>query len=245
MEENTTWTGDVDTISYDSSGEEIKIAAGIKTFRFTSSSTDEDKSTVDTYAEVKYYATGILPENPGTIVSTKPSFFKANEGVQFVDSNTDNPVRPNPLAQTFKVENYDGGVFTTGIDLYFNKKSNIIPVKVYLTNVDFDKPGKNIIPGTEKVISPFTFLKIFTNGNVNVTQGESITGSTSAASGPLAKIMDKKGVDLVPSSSGRYLLTNEQVYTMVLDNHNGRSFNQNECGKSKICFEKLYGSNGY
>jgi hypothetical protein len=227
-EENTTWTGDVDTISYDSSGEEVKIAAGIKTFRFTSSSTDEDKSTVDTYAEVKYYATGILPENPGTIVSTKPSFFKANEGVQFVDSNTDNPVRPNPLAQTFKVENYEGGVFTTGIDLYFNKKSNKIPVKVYLTNVDSDKPGKNIIPGTEKVISPFTFLKIFTNGNVNITQGESITGSTSAASGPLAKIIDKNGVDLVPSSSGRYLLTNEQVYTMVLDNHNGRSFNQNE-----------------
>ena len=227
-EENTTWTGDVDTVSYDSSGEEVKIAAGIKTFRFTSSSTDEDKSTVTTYAEVKYYATGILPENPGTIVSTKPSFFKANEGVQFIDSNTDNPVRPNPLAQTFKVENYDGGVFTTGLDLYFNKKSNKIPVKVYLTNVDSDKPGKNIIPGTEKVISPFTFLKIFTNGNVYVTQGESITGSTSAASGPLAKIIDKNGVDLVPSSSGRYLLTNEQVYTMVLDNHNGRSFNQNE-----------------
>jgi hypothetical protein len=227
-EENTTWTGDVDTISYDSSGEEVKIAAGIKTFRFTSSSTDEDKSTVDTYAEVKYYATGILPENPGTIVSTKPSFFKANEGVQFVDSNTDNPVRPNPLAQTFKVENYDGGVFTTGVDLFFSNKSNRIPIKVYLTNVDSDKPGKNIIPGTEKVISPFTFLKIFTNGNVYLTQGESITGSTSAASGPLSKIIDKNGVDLVPSSSGRYLLTNEQVYTMVLDNHNGRSFNQNE-----------------
>ncbi len=227
-EQNATWTGDVDTVSYDAAGEEIKISTGVKTFRFTSSSTNEDKSTVDTYAEVKYYATGILPENPGTIVSTKPSFFKANEGVQFVDSNTDNPVRPNPLAQTFKVENYDGGVFTTGVDLFFSKKSNRIPVKVYLSNVDSDKPGKNIIPGTEKVLSPYTFLKFFTNGNVYVTQGETITGSTSAASGPLAKIIDKNGVDLVPSSSGKYLLTNEQVYTMVLDNHNGRSFNPNE-----------------
>ena len=227
-EQNATWTGDVDTVSYDAAGEEIKISTGVKTFRFTSSSTNEDKSTVDTYAEVKYYATGILPENPGTIVSTRPSFFKANEGVQFVDSNTDNPVRPNPLAQTFKVENYDGGVFTTGLDLFFSKKSNRIPVKVYLSNVDSDKPGKNIIPGTEKVLSPYTFLKFFTNGNVYVTQGEKITGSTSAASGPLAKIIDKNGVDLVPSSSGKYLLTNEQVYTMVLDNHNGRSFNPNE-----------------
>ena len=226
--ENATWTGDVDTVNYDSSGEEVRISTGVKTFRFTSSATDEDKATVDTYAEVKYYATGILPENPGTIVSTKPSFFKANEGVQFVDSNTDNPIRPNPLAQTFKVENYDGGVFTTGLDLFFSKKSNRIPVKVYLTNVDSDKPGKNIIPGTEKVLSPYTFLKFFTNGNVYVTQGETATGSTSAASGPIAKIIDKNGVDLVPSSSGKYLLTNEQVYTLVLDNHNGRAFIPNE-----------------
>ena len=115
--ENTTWTGDVDTVDYDNLAEEINISTGIKTFRFTSSSTNADKANVDTYAEVKYYSTGILPENPGTIVSTKPSFFKANEGVQFVDSNTDNPVRPNPLAQTFKVENYDGGVFLSLIHI--------------------------------------------------------------------------------------------------------------------------------
>ncbi len=226
--ENATWGGDVTTVDYDTDAEEIRIGTGVKTFRFTSSSTDEDKADVDTYAEVKYYATGILPENPVSIISTKPSFFKANEGVQFVDSNTDNPVRPNPLAQTFKVENYDGGVFTTGVDLYFNKKSNSIPIKVYLSNVDSDKPGKNIVPGTEKVLSPFTFLKFYTNGNVYVTKGESVTGATSAARGPVEKIVDKNGTELIPSASGRFLLTNEQVYTLVLSNHNGRSFAQNE-----------------
>ena len=226
--QNATWGGDVDTVDYDTDSEEVRVTTGVKTFRFTSSDSDADKLTVSTYAEVKYYATGILPENPVSIISTKPSFFKANEGVQFVDSNTDNPVRPNPLAQTFKVENYDGGVFTTGIDLYFNKKSNKVPVKVYLTNVDSDKPGKNIIPGTEKILSPFTYVKFFTNGNVYITKGENVTGVTSAASGPIEKVIDKNGVDLVPSSSGRFLLTNEQVYTLVLNNHNGRSFNQNE-----------------
>ena len=226
--ENATWTGDVNTVDYDDTAEELRVSTGIKTFRFTSSATDADKLTVDTYAEVKYYATGVLPENPSSIISTKPSFFKANEGVQFVDSNTDNPVRPNPLAQTFKIENFDGGVFTTGVDLYVSKKSSSIPVKVYLTNVESDKPGKNIIPGTEKVLSPSTFLKFYSNGNVYVTKGEMVTGATSAASGPVDKIIDKNGVDLVASSSGKFLLTNEQVYTLVLSNHNGRSFNQNE-----------------
>ncbi len=225
---NASWTGDVDTVDYDTSSESFSVPTGIKTFRFTSSSTDEDKLNVDTYAEVKYYATGILPENPVSIISTKPAFFKANEGVQFIDSNTDNPIRPNPLAQTFKVENYEGGMFATGIDLFFNTKSSTIPVKVYLTNVDSDKPGKNIVPGSEKVLSPFSFIKFFTNSNVYVTKGEVVTGSSSAATGPIAKIIDKNGIELTASSTGRYLLTNEQVYTMVLDNNNGRSFIPNE-----------------
>ena len=71
----------------------------------------------ETYAEVKYYATGAIPDNPSSIISTSPAFFKSNEGTQLTASNTANPVRPNPLAQTFKVENFDGGVFTTGVDL--------------------------------------------------------------------------------------------------------------------------------
>ena len=226
--ENTTWTGDVDTVDYDTAAEEVRISTGVKTFRFTSSATNADKATVDTYAEVKYYATGILPENPTSIVSTRPAFFKANEGVQFVESNTDNPIRPNPLAQTFKVENYEGGVFVTGVDLFFKEKGNKIPIKVYLTDVESEKPSKNIVPGSEKVLSPYTFIKFYTNGNVYVTKGESVTGSSSAASGPIQTVIDKNGTELIASSSGKFQLTNEQVYTLVLSNHNGRAFTPNE-----------------
>ena len=226
--ENATWTGDVDTIDYDTSGEEIRLTTGNLTFRFTSSATDAPRDTVDTYAEVKYYATGILPENPASIVSTKPAYFKSNEGVQIINSNTDNPLRPNPLAQTFKVQNFDGGLFVTGIDLFFSTKSTDIPIKVYLTDVVSSKPGKNVVPGTEKVLNPNTFLKCYASGNIIVTKGESVTGAKSAASGPILKIIDKNGVEVVPSASGKFSLTNEQVYTLVLSNHNGKSFVQNE-----------------
>ena len=226
--QNATWGGDVDTVAYDTNAEEINFTAGELTFRFTSSATNESKETVDTYAEVKYYASGTLPQNPSSIVSTKPSYFKANEGVQLIESNTDNPVRPNPLAQTFKVENLDGGCFVTGVDLYFNKKSTNIPVKTYITNVDAEKPGKNIVPGTEKVLSPNTFLKCTASGNMSVYKGENVTGASSAASGPILQIFDKNNVELVATASGRYSLTNEQVYTVVLSNHNGRSFSANE-----------------
>ena len=226
--ENATWTGDIATVDYENTEDELRFTTGELTLRFTSSSTNEDKSTVDTYAEVKYYATGVLPENPASIVSTRPSYFKSNEGVQFVDSNTDNPIRPNPLAQTFKIENYNGGLFVTGVELFFNKKSSSIPVKTYITNVDYDKPSKNIVPGTEKTLSPETYLKCYTNGNLSVTKGEYVVGKSSASSGPISRIIDKNGVELTPSSTGVYALTNEQVYTLVLSNHNGRAFIQNE-----------------
>ena len=67
--ENATWTGDVDTVAYDTDAEEVSITSGSLTFRFTSSATNAAKEDVDSYTEVKYYATGILPENPGSIGS--------------------------------------------------------------------------------------------------------------------------------------------------------------------------------
>ena len=226
--ENAVWNGDVDNLSYDTDSEQVTLTAGTLTFRFTSSATNEAKEGVDSYTEVKYYATGILPQNPDSIISTKPAIFKSNEGVQLIESNTDNPVRPNPLAQTFKIENFDGGVFVTGLDLFFSKKSTNIPIKTYITNVDAEKPGKSIVPGSEKTLSPNTFLKCFASGNMSITKGETVTGNSSAASGPILQVFDKNNVELVASASGRYSLTNEQCYTVVLSNHNGRSFTPNE-----------------
>ena len=226
--ENTSWTGNVDTVLYDDAGDEVRFTTGIKTIRFTSSSTDADKDSADTYAEVKYYATGVIPDNPSSIVSTSPAFFKANEGTQLTDSNTSNPIRPNPLAQTFKVENFDGGVFATGVDLFFNAKSDDIPIRVYLTDVQNSKPGKNIIPGTQKVLCPETYLRVVASANLSITQGEKVTGSVSNASGPISKVYDKNKLEVTPSSSGIFSLTSDQVYTLVLSNHTGVSFQQDE-----------------
>ena len=226
---NSRWTGDVRTLVYDNTTEEVNFTTGELTIRFTSSSTNENKKGVDSYSEVKYYASGILPQNPAGIVSTMPSYFKANEGIQQIDSNTDNVDRPNPLAQTFKVENYEGGVFATAIDLFVKRKSANVPLKVYLTNVDSGKPGKNVLPGSESVMSPNTFLKCFASGTLKIVKGELITGSNSGASGPLTRILDKNNIEINPSTStGEFQLSNEEVYTLILDNNNGISFRQNE-----------------
>ncbi len=225
--ENAVWTGNVDSVVYDD-GDEVRFTTGALTIRFTSSSTDSDKNSVETYAEVKYYATGLIPENPSSIVSTTPSFFKANEGTQVTDSNTGNPLRPNPLAQTFTVSDYEGGVFATGVDLFFAKKSETIPIRVYLTDVVSGKPGKNIIPGTQKVLTPETYLRVIASDTLYVTKGEKVTGSSSNASGPISRVFDKNNIEVVPSTTGVFTLTNDQVYTITLDNHNGSTFLQDE-----------------
>ena len=59
-------------------------------------------------------------------------------------------------------------MFVTGADLYFSKKSGDIPVKVYISNVDSDKPGKNVVPGTEKVLAPSTYLKVYTLSLIHI-----------------------------------------------------------------------------
>ena len=228
---NTRWTGDVDTVSYDEGKEEIRFTTGVKTIRFTSSSTNEDKNGVDSYAEVKFYATGALPNNPPSITSTSASFFKANEGVQLTDSNTDNPVKPNPLAQTFKIENFDGGVFTTGVDLFFAQKSDNIPLRAYLTDVSAGKPGKNIIPGTQTSLTPETYLRVYVTGeseSITLYKNELVTGYNSNAAGPIYKVFDGNNVRVGDDTSDSFQLNKEQVYTLVLNNHNGTSFVPNE-----------------
>ena len=226
--ENTSWTGDVNTVIMDDTSEELYFSTGAKTIRFTSSSSDADIATVDSFAEVKFYATGLLPEAPASIISTAPAIFKANEGVQTIDSNTENTARPNPMAQTFTVENFEGGMFTTGVDLFFNKKSATIPLRVYLTNVESGKPGKYILPGSQKTLYPDTFIKVFSSGNITIKKGEYVTGRQNLASGPIAKVLDRNNFEVVPSSNGDIFITNEQVYTFVLSNHNGSSFVPNE-----------------
>ncbi len=230
-EENSRWTGDVNTMSFDPFSEEIKFTEGAKTIRFTSSSSDATKDNLDTYAEVTYHASGILPQNPVSITSTAISYFKANEGVQLVNSNTDVETKPNPLAQTFKVEGIDGGVFVTDIDLFFAKKSNTIPLRVYLTNVDSGKPGKNIVPGTQVSLNPETKLKVYLTGDlesISVTKGELITGKNSGCIGPISKIYDRNNVLIGDENTTSYQLNKDQVYTFVLSNHNGKKFSTNE-----------------
>ena len=59
--QGSTWNNYIHNTVYDTNSEQLQFTTGEKTIRFTSSSTDDNKDNVETYTEVKYYPTGILP----------------------------------------------------------------------------------------------------------------------------------------------------------------------------------------
>ena len=226
--QGTTWNNYIYNTSYDTTSEQLQFTTGEKTIRFTSSSTDDNKDNVETYTEVKYYPTGILPANPGSIVSTLPAYFKSNEGKQIVDLDTSTQKKPSPLAQTFKIEGYDGGVFVTSLYLFFNKKASKVPVRTYISNTVSGKPGSYIVPGTEKTISPETKLKFYVSQETSLEVGEIVTGQISGATGPIFKIFDRTGIEVLPGAADKIPVSADQVYTLVLSNNNGNSFQSGE-----------------
>jgi hypothetical protein len=70
------WTGSINDVQYDTTVE-LFFTTGIKNIKFTSDSTGLIDSTVDSYAEINYYVSGNLPEQPASIISTTPAIFKA------------------------------------------------------------------------------------------------------------------------------------------------------------------------
>jgi hypothetical protein len=224
--EGSEWKSDINLVEYDTSFPQVNLSVGTKTIKFVSDISG-NKSISDTFTETKYYVTGIIPPSISTITSTVPPIFKSEEGIQTTETSK-TTLKPNPLSQTFKVENYEGGVFMTGVDLFFSKKSSTLPIRVYLTNTESGKPGKYILPGSESVKYPYTHLKIYTNGTVNISKNEIVTGIKSGAFGPVYSVSDKNGIDLTASIDGQYTLEADQVYTLVLSDYNGVNFVQDE-----------------
>ena len=230
--QNATWTGDLNSVSYETGedAEELTFSTGIKTIRFTTSDEDKNDNSVESFAECKYFCTGTFPNQPASIISTIPSFLKASEGIQFID-NASTQAKPSPLSQTFRVENMEGGVFVTGLDLFFAQKSATLPIRVYLTDTSSGKPGTHVIPGTEVIKSSDTYLKIYVSGNLSLTIGETISGFSSGVRGVIKEVVDQNSNKLLPSLQNTVSLSNDQVYTLVISNYistGGAEFQQNE-----------------
>ena len=144
------------------------IPAGVTTGTRTFELYDAESTTG---AETTYTAAGQLITKQKTITSIRNTTITRQPVPQRPEPRVINPpptiVRRrnrrrrwrDPIAQSFLIED-QGGVYLTGIDVYFSAKDSTIPVSLYLVPVENGVPSSEILPFSEVTV---------TAANVNIS----------------------------------------------------------------------------
>jgi hypothetical protein len=148
---------------------------GKRVFRLTSSSTNStDRTAIATSAESDYDAKGLLNTMQGVNISTRETETvrtTVNETRQITNTTRqtipppppppnrgggggrDDNRGPDPLAQSFTIDQGDG-CFITSVDAFFATKSATLPVKAEIRNMVNGYPGTKVLPFGRKWINP-------------------------------------------------------------------------------------------
>ena len=213
----------IDDNTYDTTQPGLRFPLGDKKVRFSSSSTNATNP--DTYATVIFKASAIKDSTPNDIIALESlDSSEKVDGTQYTENilNPDVSVS-DPLAQTFRVESFEGGVMASSIDLYFSSKDGSLPITVKLVDTIAGRPSKNILPGSTAVMDANTYVRVITSGSHTLIHNEIIEGDTSNAQGPLIGVLDSQNQP-VTVVNNTYTLGTAQVYTLILGDHNKEDF---------------------
>ena len=134
-------------------------ATGTRAFRFTTS--DENSKApgaVDSSADASYSATGTLQTVQENILAVRNAEIvrdtvTEDRVVQTTRTETRQIGWYDPLAQSFIVEE-EGGMFLTGVDVFFNTKDTNIPISMQIRTMENGYPTKSILPFSDVTITP-------------------------------------------------------------------------------------------
>jgi len=155
----------------------LKFKTGTKQFRI-SDHISNNKAEESTGAEADFHAQGLIESVEKTITNTKVPRIErtrlSDERVLRQTTTTSSTKWIDPLAQTILIEK-EGGVFLTGIDLFFKTKYTVkngddveIPVSVSIVSTENGIPTQKTVPGTEVSVYPGDV-----NASANATQATS------------------------------------------------------------------------
>ena len=134
-------------------------ATGTRTFRFTTSSTNSKASgEVDSSAETTYTAQGELKTVRENILAVRNAELvrdTVSDTRQVITTRTETRQIGwyDPLAQSFLCDE-EGGVFLTGVDVFFKTKDANIPISMQIRTMENGYPTKDILPFSDVTISP-------------------------------------------------------------------------------------------
>ena len=134
-------------------------ATGTRTFRFSTSQTDSrTPGEVDSSAETTYTAAGQLRTVRENILAVRNAEIvrdTVSDRRTVITTRTETRQIGwyDPLAQSFIVDE-QGGVFLTGIDVFFRTKDANIPISMQIRTMENGYPTKDILPFSDVTISP-------------------------------------------------------------------------------------------
>ena len=150
--------------------EAIKFKTGVKEFKLSDTITN-DPETETTYCSSPFFAQGVIESVQNTITNTKvPKLVTTEVGDNQTLSETfvsSEVTWIDPLAQTILIEK-KGGLFATGVDLFFRTKATKtqVPVSISIRAVVNGIPTQRVVPGTEVTLNP---------GSVNVSATSAVS----------------------------------------------------------------------
>ncbi len=136
-------------------------ATGTRRVRFTTSETNSRlPGEVDSSADGTYSATGTLQTVRENILAVRNAEIvrdtvSEDRVVQTTRTETRQIGWYDPLAQSFIVEE-EGGVFLSGVDIFFNTKDDNIPISMQIRTMENGYPTKTILPFSDVTITPDT-----------------------------------------------------------------------------------------
>lgn len=221
--ENETWSGNIANLRYSNEPEQYFLS-GTKKIIFTSNKNNEENP--ESFGELTYYITGVFESNTIGISSLRPI---ERKDLQKTTINEGKIKRsPNPLTQIFNIQNYDKGICLTKIDLYFKNKARNLPIKIFLTSVENNRPTNEIIPGSTVIKNPNTEIKVVSNGRTTVLINELIIGSISGSSGKLIKVNDRNNRNITPNIKNEVIIEQNQTYTFIINSFNETPYQTTE-----------------
>ena len=134
-------------------------ATGTRTFRFTTSETNEKTAgAVDSSADTTYSATGTLQTVQENVLAVRNAEIvrdtvSEDRVVQTTRTETRQIGWYDPLAQSFIVEE-EGGVFISAVDVFFKAKDTNIPISMQIRTMENGYPTKTILPFSDVTITP-------------------------------------------------------------------------------------------
>ena len=194
----------------------LKFKSGERQFKLSDNISNNVNSET-TYAVANYTAAASTKTVDSTLTTTRvPKIIERT-------LRQEKKVHRDPIAQSFLIDDIQSpsGIFVSSVELYFESKSETLPVNVAIVTMENGYPSQNIVPFSEVTLTPYTVV-----GGVYTTN-ELVKTSSNASAATKFEFSDP--VYLNPGNEYALVVTsNDSAYRAFVSRVGGNNIPDNK-----------------